>query len=248
MIKDALYRSGEYLRKNPDWHVAASPWKAHAILKMLQRNHLQPHSLCDIGCGAGEILFILQQHLDDQCQLQGYDVAPYAIDIAKKHENERLRVAVGDFHTIDHATYDIILLIDVLQHIEDCWTYLRDIHPQSAYKLLQLPLDIAAFPVMGNRVVKYYEAAGHLHFFTKDVACALLKRSGYEIVDWYYTLPPLDTTPWRAVRRQPLKLGRKVLRVLKRGIQRLPGLLCYRVAPDLAVRVFGGWRLMVLIR
>jgi len=248
MATSTLYVSDEYLLKNPDWHVAASPWKAGEILKMLRRNHLKPQSLCDIGCGAGEILYILQQYIDDRCVFQGYDVAPRAIEMAKKRENDRLHVALGDFHTDDHSTYDIILLIDVLQHIENCWSYLRDIHAQSAYKILQLPLDIAAFPVMSNKVIDYYTVAGHQHFFTKDVAFALLRHNGYEIVDWFYTLPPLDTTLWRAVRGNPLKIARKVIRVLKRSIQRFPGLLCYQIAPDLAVRLFGGWRLMVLLR
>ena len=51
-----MYTSGEYLEKNPHWHAADSPWKAGQILKMIQKNGLHPATVCEVGCGAGEIL------------------------------------------------------------------------------------------------------------------------------------------------------------------------------------------------
>ncbi len=34
-----------YLQANPTWHIEDSPWKATQILKMLDRNKLQPKSV-----------------------------------------------------------------------------------------------------------------------------------------------------------------------------------------------------------
>jgi len=34
MIEE-LYTSGEYLKKNPTWHVGESPWKAREIMRMM---------------------------------------------------------------------------------------------------------------------------------------------------------------------------------------------------------------------
>lgn len=32
---EQLYTSGEYLEKNPTWHVEESPWKAKQVIRML---------------------------------------------------------------------------------------------------------------------------------------------------------------------------------------------------------------------
>ena len=51
-----LYTKGDYLKKQPTWHVEESPWKAKAILTMLKQNHLQPKTICEVGCGAESLL------------------------------------------------------------------------------------------------------------------------------------------------------------------------------------------------
>jgi SAM-dependent methyltransferase len=243
-----FYLNGEYLQRNPDWHIAASAWKASAILKMMRRNNLAPHSVCDIGCGAGEILRLLQQQMDSHCTFRGYDIAPQAIEMARERQNELLQFTLGDFRTLDQQEYDLILLIDVIQHFENFMEYLRALKSKSQYKILQIPLDLFVFSALSNELIEYFHAAGHIHFFTKDIALEMLRLCDYEVVDYFYTLPPIDTNSWRSALLHPFTLPRKVIRVTKRGLQRLPGSLLYPMSPDLAVRIFGGWRLMVLVR
>jgi SAM-dependent methyltransferase len=248
MALKEFYVNGEYLENNPQWHVEASPWKASSILEMIERNKLSPRRVCEIGCGAGEILRILQRHLDSGCEFWGYEIAPQAIELAKSRENERIHFKLGDMRDERNAYYDLILIIDVLEHFEDCFKLLRDIRSKSEYKILQLPLDVFVASVLRNELIDYRHTTGHLHFFTKDIALELLKDNGYEVLDYFYTLPPLDTTSWSEVRGNPFKLARKLIRVVKMGLQRLPGQLAYKINEDLAVRIFGGWRLVVLVR
>ena len=51
-----LYLSGKYSEKNPTYHIEHSPFKAQQILKMVNKHGLHPGSVCDVGCGAGEVL------------------------------------------------------------------------------------------------------------------------------------------------------------------------------------------------
>ena len=51
-----IYENGRYFDKNPAWHTEDSPWKARQILSCLNRNHIRPKSVCEVGCGAGEVL------------------------------------------------------------------------------------------------------------------------------------------------------------------------------------------------
>ncbi len=245
MVAQEFYHNGTYLKNNPDWHISAAPWKTRGILATLQRNNLTPHKVCEIGCGAGEILHLLQLQLGDDCQFEGYDIAPQAIALAKARENNHLHVHLADFLKVSDVFFDVILLVDVLEHFEDCFRMLREIKPKSTYKIFQLPLDISLASVLRNELIDFRHATGHLHFFTKDVILEVIRDAGYEVLDAFYILPPLDTSPWS---NNPRHFLRKLLRLTKRGLQRLPGLVLYGIHRDLAVRVFGGWRLMVLVK
>jgi len=238
-----LYTSGEYLKNNPDWHVAASPWKASVILQALQRNHLNPRSVCEIGCGAGEILHILQSQLPEGCSFRGYDIAPHAISLAKSRENEYVQVFLGDVRE-DHDYFcDLMLIIDTLEHFENMFELLRDIKPKSTYKIFQLPLDISVKSVLWNKLPEYRHATGHLHFFSKDIALEVIREAGYEVLDCFYAIPPFE-----GARSRPLPFPLKQLRTLKRALERLPLVLLYALNQDVAARVFGDWKLIVVLK
>src|SRR4051812_7694396 len=87
---ETIYEHGEYLEKNPSWHVEDSPWKAKQVLKMFGRNTLAPKSVCEVGCGAGEILNQLHGQLPPDVQFVGYEISPQAYAIAKHREKDRL--------------------------------------------------------------------------------------------------------------------------------------------------------------
>jgi hypothetical protein len=55
-MNEKIYTQGEYFEKNQTWHIEDSPWKTEQLMKIIKRNQLQPTSICEVGCGAGEIL------------------------------------------------------------------------------------------------------------------------------------------------------------------------------------------------
>ena len=79
MSSPTLYLDGGYLAKNPAWHVEESAWKARQVLCMLRQNGVAPKTVCDVGCGAGEVLKQLGENLDAECEFWGYDISPQAI-------------------------------------------------------------------------------------------------------------------------------------------------------------------------
>src|SRR5271166_229173 len=46
-----IYADGGYLEKNPLWHRDESPFKVRQILRMLQKDCLNPKTVCEVGCG-----------------------------------------------------------------------------------------------------------------------------------------------------------------------------------------------------
>lgn len=238
-----LYTSPDYIKNNPDWHVDASPWKASVMLQAIRRNNLRPQSVCEIGCGAGEILKILQAHLDASCAFRGYDIAPDAIELAKARENEFLHVFLGDVRDESDYVCDLILIIDTLEHFENCFELLRDIKPKSTYKIFQLPLDISVKSILGNKLPEYRHATGHLHFYSKDIALEMIKDAGYEVLDHFYAIPPFNSDFQKSY---PFPLNQ--IRTTVRALQRLPLAALFALNQDLAARVFGDWKLIVVAK
>ena len=71
MKLEEQYTSGDYLARNPTWHVEESPWKAKQIMRMLAQSSIAPETICEVGCGAGEVLKQLQGKMDVTCSFWG---------------------------------------------------------------------------------------------------------------------------------------------------------------------------------
>src|SRR2546426_997666 len=165
-----LYVGGGYLEKNPLWHSDESPWKAKYVLRMMEKNGIAPKTICDVGCGAGEVLRLVQDGLDEGCTLWGYEISPQAFELCQPRANERLHFKLADIRQEEGVHFDLILIMDVLEHLEDYFGFLREIRPRSEYKIIHIPLDISVRTVLLGRLLDFRAAYGHVHYFTKDVA------------------------------------------------------------------------------
>jgi cyclopropane fatty-acyl-phospholipid synthase-like methyltransferase len=233
MSLEDIYRSGTYRELAPSWHVEESAGKAEEIARLLRSHHLTPHTVCEIGCGAGEVLRQLQLKLPDDCELTGYDISPQAIELARLRENERLHVYLGDFRTDDTGTYDVLLVLDVLEHLEDYFAFLRSLKARGTYKVFFFPLDLSVQSVIRpHGLLHTRDAYAHLHYFTKETAVRALQDTGYEVLHAIYTADALNS-PTDELGRRLLKLPRKV---------------AFALNHDLAVHLLGGYRLLVLAR
>lgn len=248
MVVTGFYTDGHYLKNNPSWHLGDSSWKAASIRLILERNHISPQTVCDVGCGAGEILRLLQQTMEPTTTLLGYDIAPHAIELAQTRENSKLHFKLGDFLQEEKGYFDLLLMIGVLEHFENMFEVLRELKQRSEYKIFLLPMDISLATVLRDDLVRFRRAAGHLHFFTKSVILDLFRDLGYEVVDFFYVFQPVDTTSWRDARRSPGRFLKKVAKEVILGLPRLPGRLLYAMHKDLAVRVFPYWRLLIVVK
>jgi cyclopropane fatty-acyl-phospholipid synthase-like methyltransferase len=232
MKGQTLYLDGEYLAKNPGWHLEESPWKAKQILRILTRNHLLPKTICDVGCGAGEVLRLLQEALGDDCAFWGYDISPQAHELAKTRVNERLQFKLRDFLEEKNEYFDLILALDVIEHLEDYFSFLRGLKERSRNKIFHIPLDLSVQTVLRkNGLLKRRDLYAHLHYFSKETALRTLRDVGYEIVDYFYT--PRSIELGSGAGERILKLPRKF------------GFAIHR---DWTARILGGFSLLVLAR
>jgi cyclopropane fatty-acyl-phospholipid synthase-like methyltransferase len=229
-LPDSIYQTGEYLERNPTYHIEDSAWKAGQILQMIQKNHLQPRTVCEIGCGAGEILRQLQTALPPDTELFGYEISPQAFALCEARANERLQFKCEDLITADTPNFDLLLCIDVFEHVPDYLSFLKSVRHKAHYKMFHIPLDMSAQWVMrGRPILRERNQAGHLHYFMKDTALATLRDCGYKVLDTAYTAGALDHP-----------------RSMKARLASLPRRLLAGINKDFVVRVLGGYSLLVL--
>lgn len=232
--KEYTAENSNYLQTNPTWHVQDSPWKATQILKMLERNKLQPASVVEIGCGAGEILNQLQQRMDDKSiQFSGYEIAPDAFKLAQTRQRSNLTYYCEDLLQ-NNNTYDLLLMIDVFEHVDDYLGFIKKASDKAQYKIYHIPLDISLWSVLTNYPMDARKRVGHLHYFMKDTALATLEYAGEEVIDWFYTAGVME------LYKKDMNFTGRIINGLRRFL--------YWLKPDWGVKAFGGFSILALTR
>ncbi|MCP4450288.1 MAG: class I SAM-dependent methyltransferase [Planctomycetes bacterium] len=148
--------------------------------------------ILDIGCGNGGLVRTLRQSL---CRsiFEGVEVDDYAYQTALPLFDRLFHGTVEDYMTreLTPGLYDFIFLADILEHLVDPWTILKDLKRG-------LKPDghiIMSIPNVGNYRVIYgllqgrweYQPAGglldasHLRFFTLTDARNMILKAGYQI-------------------------------------------------------------------
>ncbi|MDR4459368.1 MAG: class I SAM-dependent methyltransferase [Nitrospirales bacterium] len=231
-----IYTSGKYLESTQTWHIEDSPWKATQISRIISANHIHPQKIVEIGCGAGAILEELsKKNCFCNIRLEGYDISPQAIELAKERESKRVRFFCEDpLSEAKNDHFDVLLAIDVFEHIPDYMGFLTKCRNKADYKIYHIPLDIHVSSVLRNVFLENRYTIGHLHYFTADSAIATLKDTGHEIVDYFYTNAAVDL-----FRQHPS---------IKKAIANFPRLLFSKLSVPVTTRIFGGYSLLVLAK
>ncbi|MEA5458969.1 class I SAM-dependent methyltransferase [Arcicella sp. LKC2W] len=225
--KDSLY-----FQNNPTWHVEDSPWKATQILKILKRNNIDRKKIAEVGCGVGEILNQLHLQLNSQCKFYGYEISPDAFSIAQTRTKERLSFYEKDIFE-EKLFFDILLVIDIFEHVENYIDFIRKTKDVAEYKIFHIPLDMNVSNILrGTPITIVRNKVGHLHYFSKDTALATLNDCGHEVIDFFYT-PGMMETEGKSLKTKLLNPIRRVL---------------FFINPNFAVRLLGGYSLMVLTK
>jgi SAM-dependent methyltransferase len=226
------YLNGDYAQKNPDWDSADSSWKADKLHRLLGAHNFLPSSIVEIGCGSGAILSALRSYYP-QALLAGYDIAPEASRFWSDASVNGIRLELADYLLLDEPVPDLILVLDVLEHLGNPWEFLVQLQKRAKLVAFHFPLDLSALSVLReNPLLKVRDKVGHLHYFTRGLALSLLLESGFEIIEARYTGAALDA-PQRSFKTRAAGWVRRI---------------AYAIDRDLGARLLGGETLMVLAR
>ncbi len=228
-----IYQDGTYLRRNPTWHEEDAGVKTDDIIKLMERHALKPGTVCEVGCGAGGILVQLSRRLGPEVQFSGYEISPQAFELCRTKEAGNLHFYLGDFLE-EEAFFDLVLAVDVFEHVEDYLSFLRRLKGKGRYKIFRIPLDISVQSVLfkSRPLLRARQVYGHLHYFTRETAMATLGDLGYQVIDYLYTF----TFPQAS--RGRLGWPRFLLKSLKK--------MCLSLHPEWLSRLLDGFSLTVL--
>ncbi|MFH1810076.1 MAG: methyltransferase domain-containing protein [Pseudomonadota bacterium] len=225
------YLDGTYLKHNPTWHAEDADWKAAQIAALLTKHDLAPAHVVEVGCGSGQVLRALQAQLAPETLFTGYEISTDAIALARHCEGERLRVVEGEL-TADAGLSDLLLFIDVIEHVEDVFGFLRQHRKRARHLVLHVPLDLSVQTVLrASPLVDQRRRVGHLHAFTRETLLALLEDVGLQVVDWRYTRGSIELPHYQVGLARWLRWPRRLLAA---------------VDEDVAARVLGGFSMLVL--
>jgi SAM-dependent methyltransferase len=236
---ESIYKTGEYLEHNRDWHTEDSAWKADQIAGAIERHNVAHARVCDVGCGAGEVMRQLADRYPAS-QFTGYDLSPQAYEMARQRETANCHFVLGS--ALEESGFDLALAIDVFEHIEDCYDFLRRMKRIATWKIFHIPLDMSVLAVAVNNQMWSRREVGHLHYFSKETALATLSDCGYEIVGHQFTNS--QGLNWQNLTVGG-RTGRKLTKLLVLG---LPRLVLTTVSPALSARFLGGLSLLVVAR
>lgn len=229
-----MYQDGQYLEKNPTWHEQDSPFKAKWIATILGRRAIAPATIAEVGCGAAGILRRLAERFPEAA-LEGYDISPQVVELAKSRPHPRVSVVLGDFLETG-VVRDVVLAIDVLEHMENPAEWLRRCRDRAGHLVVHLPLDLSVQTVLrGTPLVDRRRDLGHIHMFVRATARAFVEENGWEILEESYTSGALEL---------PTEKG--LVNLFKNRVLRLPRRILFALSPHLAVRVLGGWSILLL--
>lgn len=189
-----------------------------------------PGTVAEVGCGVGGILKCLQEASTESTEFFGYDVAPAAIERAMQHANARLSFHCEDIIRADRR-FDLLLCIDVLEHVEDPFAFLRAIRALAPRVVFNIPLEMHVAGILINHQLWTRRQFGHLHYYTASLALETLGDCGYSVIARNYPSRLID---------QP--------RSVSEWIFWLPRKVGAMINPEFSARVFGGTSLLVLAR
>ena len=128
---------GNEERKRYEHH--ASGWKVDIISDMLIKSRLKFNSVLDFGCGPGTVLALLNKKFKIK-YMYGIDISSSMINIAKNNFPEGVYYKDKELKNFKQSV-DLVLFIDVLEHIKFSERLLIQASVLSKYQLIKVPLE-----------------------------------------------------------------------------------------------------------
>lgn len=175
-----LYKDGGYLQNNKTWHLEDSPYKTGVLIKNIEKQGICFDTCADVGCGAGLICELLAEKYPDKL-FSGFEPSPDAQHLIRQRKKlTNLQFFDTNFFNAEEH-FDLVICLDVFEHVEDYFGFLRSLKSRGQKFIFNIPLDMNMAKVITSGIQHAREQSGHLHYFNQYSAIETLKDCGYVI-------------------------------------------------------------------
>ena len=184
----------------------------HVLQAMLADIDISHLHMAEIGCGSG---VVLGQFLDELgVAIDGFDLNEAALEHAAKSRPE---LSLSCYDILEERldlmdSYDGLLLLDVLEHIEDDAAFMRSARAHlkpGGFLVLNVPGSMKLFS-------RYDDMAGHVRRYEPEGLHVLASESGFTVEQWSWWGRPFK--PFLALRKHLVR-NMKPDNVIRRGFK-----------------------------
>ncbi len=160
------------------WHIG----KKHLVTSLIKHhfNNRTDLKILELGCGTGGMLGTLARF----GEVTGFDISPVAVDYCRAKGFEAVRVQ--DISTInvsgEHTKYNLVLALDVLEHIQDDVLAMQKVHTLLANDGLFF-VNVPAHKFLWS---EHDEALEHKRRYHRVELIKKLTDAGFDIVSNSY--------------------------------------------------------------
>lgn len=170
----------------------------YRLQRLIETINVKKGKMLDIGCGGGSLTECFP-HYYPGMKIFGCDISKSAIFYAKKYGNGKVKYSVIKNNILPYRTgsMDVVLSLDVLEHVPSAHLFLKEIRrvlKKKGLLFLAIPCEGQPFTFtwffqkirIGQNLT--YKHIGHIHpEFTHEFIINLLKTHKFRIVNKSYS-------------------------------------------------------------
>jgi SAM-dependent methyltransferase len=245
-----LYSSDAYISKNPTLHEEDSQWKVEKILPLVDTfctlAGKKEIDVLDVGGGAGIVLRDVSAYIEKthgiKVRKHALDMSPGMLKIQAKN-NPGLSLALNEDITktsMGTKCMDLILMIDVIEHIPDQKKALSEIARISRFAIFKVPLEdnltagAMNLATLGRQRRHWIETIGHCNTYTFGrMKKALEKNTGEIMMSSFTNVFQYYSSSEFYIRRR--RIRDRVVNTLGRTLFSISPRLCSLVFSDFSM-------------
>jgi SAM-dependent methyltransferase len=203
---------------------------------------LQGKTVLDVGCASGALLCLLREHKTKE--VIGIDSAEYPVSFGIEHYGLDLRRATLEQAQLPSASFDLVTLIDLIEHVEDLHNFLREVRRvlKPAGNIFIITPNYLAYSFARNRWTCLYKDFEHLQYFGEQSLREVCGQIGWSLMKCW-----TDSAPFRTY-EYPRLYKHGVHRLLHPGVSVRNGIAQFRYKRAAANQPLLGVNLNAIIR
>lgn len=149
-------------------------------------------TVLDVGCASGALLYLLREQ--GTKEVVGIDSAEYPVSFGVKQYGLDLRPVTLENARLPEASFDLITLIDVIEHVEDLKAFMIELRRvlKPGGSVFIITPNYQAYQLARARWICLSKDFEHLQYFTRQSLGTLGKEHNLNLVKyWTDSLPYL---------------------------------------------------------